>query len=264
MKSKFLSFLSLGLCVVWMTGCYTVPQTGRSALRLVPNDQLSAMASSQFTELKKETPISTNQEYNAMVTRAGKRIAQAAGDDIPNADWEFVVFDDDEQINAFAMPGGKVAVYTGLFKVAENENDLAIVMGHEVAHVAAQHGNERMSQQLLTAGGAIAIGIGSKDMSEGNRQLLLAAYGAGTTLGVLLPYSRYHESEADEIGLIYAAKAGYDPRAAIPFWKRMSEQSEGKAPPEFLSTHPSGETRVERLTKIMPQAVGIYQASQNQ
>ena len=256
-KLSFFWLMVSAICI--LTGCHTVPQTGRSALHLVPASQLTAMASSQFDALKKETPISNNAEYNAMVQRAGERISKVAASDMPDAEWEFVVFEDDDQINAFAMPGGKVAVYTGLFKVALNENDLAIVMGHEVAHVSAHHGNERMSQQLLTSGGAIALGVSTKDMDDGKRQLLMAAYGAGTTLGILLPYSRYHESEADEIGLLYAARAGYDPRAAIPFWERMSAQSAGSAPPEFLSTHPSGETRIERLQKLMPTAVNIYE-----
>jgi len=261
MKIKRLWLLPLVSAFLLMTACHTVPQTGRSALHLVPSDQLTQMASDQFEQLKQETPISKDPEYIAMVQRAGERIAIVAKPDLPNAEWEFVVFDDDDQVNAFAMPGGKVAVYTGLFQVAKDENDLAIVMGHEVAHVSAHHGNERMSQQLLTAGGALALGLGTKDMDTQNRQLLMAAYGAGTTIGFLLPYSRYHESEADEIGLLYAAKAGYDPRAAIPFWERMAELSAGKAPPEFLSTHPSGQTRVERLTKLMPRAVRLYENS---
>lgn len=215
------------------------------------------MAASEFGQLKQETPISRNPKYNAMLQRVGERIAYVAAPDMPNAQWEFVVFDDDEQINAFAMPGGKVAVYTGIFKVAQTEDDLAVVVGHEIAHVAAGHGNERVSQQLLAAGGALALQIGTSDMDDSERQMLMAAYGAGATLGVILPYSRYHESEADEIGLIYAAKAGYDPRAAIGFWERMEAQKSG-SPPEFLSTHPSGSTRVRKLTELMPRAYEIY------
>ncbi len=258
MKTK-LSYLSLFLgSLLAFSGCHTVPQTGRSALHLVPSDQLASMSAAQFGQLKQETPISTDATYNAMMRRVGERIAYVAGPDMPNAQWEFVVFDDDSQINAFAMPGGKVAVYTGIFKVAKSDADLAIVMGHEVAHVAAGHGNERVSQQLLAAGGALALQFGSKDMDSGDRQLLMAAYGAGTTVGVLLPYSRYHESEADEIGLMYAAKAGYDPRAAIGFWERMDAASNG-APPEFLSTHPSGTTRVRKLNELMPKALEVYQ-----
>jgi predicted Zn-dependent protease len=244
--------------VLWTVGCHTVPQTGRSALHLMPSDQLASMASAQFGQLKQETPISTDPTYNAMVRRVGERIAYVAGPDMPNAQWEFVVFEDDEQINAFAMPGGKVAVYTGIFKVAKTEADLAVVMGHEVAHVAAGHGNERVSQQLLATGGAFALQFGTSGMDSDDRQLIMAAYGAGATIGVMLPYSRYHESEADEIGLKYAAKAGYDPRAAIVFWERMEAQKSG-SPPEFLSTHPSGSTRIRKLKELMPKAVEIYQ-----
>jgi predicted Zn-dependent protease len=224
---------------------------------LVPNDQLASMASAQFGQLKQETPISTDPTYNAMVRRVGERIAYVAAPDMPNAQWEFVVFDDDEQINAFAMPGGKVAVYTGIFEIARTDADLAVVIGHEVAHVAAGHGNERVSQQLLAAGGALALQFGTNDMDSRDRQLIMAAYGAGSTIGVLLPYSRYHESEADEIGLMYMAKGGYDPRAAIGFWERMEAQKSG-APPEFLSTHPSGSTRVRKLNELMPKAYEIY------
>jgi predicted Zn-dependent protease len=234
-----------------------VPQTGRTALHLMPSDQLASMAAAQFGQLKQETPISRDPTYNAMLQRVGERIAYVAAPDMPNAQWEFVVFDDDEQINAFAMPGGKVAVYTGIFKVAKTDADLAVVVGHEIAHVAAGHGNERVSHQLLAAGGALALQIGTSDMDSSDRQLLMAAYGAGATVGVILPYSRYHESEADEIGLIYAAKAGYDPRAAIGFWEQMEAQK-GGAPPEFLSTHPAGSTRIKKLNELMPKAYQVY------
>jgi predicted Zn-dependent protease len=259
MKKKFCSLALLSGALLWFAGCTTVPQTGRSALHLVPSDELTSMSAAQFGELKQETPISRDPTYNAMVRRVGDRIAYVAGPDMPNAQWEFVVFDDDEQINAFAMPGGKVAVYTGIFKVAKSDADLAIVMGHEVAHVAAGHGNERMSQQMLATGGAFALNFGAEmaDMDSGDRALLMAAFGAGASYGVILPYSRYHESEADEIGLIYAAKAGYDPRAAIPFWERMAAQSNG-APPEFLSTHPASSTRIRKLNELMPKAMQVY------
>lgn len=249
---------TLILVAFLVTGCRTVPQTGRSALHLMPADQLASMASAQFGQLKQDTPISRNPQYNAMVNRVGERIAYVAAPDMPNAQWEFVVFEDDDQINAFAMPGGKVAVYTGLFKLVQSDADLAVVMGHEVAHVAAGHGNERVSQQMLAAGGALALQLGTRDRDSSERQLIMAAYGAGATLGVMLPYSRFHESEADEIGLIYAAKAGYDPRAAIAFWERMEAQKSG-APPEFLSTHPAGATRIRRLNTLMPEALAVYQ-----
>ncbi len=256
---KVIRFFLFAL-ILAIAACTTVPQTGRSALHLVPSDQLASMAAAQFGELKQNTPISTDPTYNAMMRRVGDRIARVAAPDLPNAPWEFVVFEDDSQINAFAMPGGKVAVYTGLFRVVRTDAELAIVMGHEIAHVAAGHGNERVSQQLLATGGAIALAIGTNDMDSSDQALIMAAYGAGATLGVLLPYSRFHESEADEIGLIYAARAGYDPRAAIPFWQRMEGEKDG-APPEFLSTHPSGNTRINRLRSLMPEAVREYEAA---
>ena len=243
---------------LWLTGCYTIPHTGRSALHLYPEKELVSMSALQFDQLKQETPISHNPKYNAMLQRVGDRIAYVAAEDIPNAQWEFVVFEDDSQINAFAMPGGKVAVYTGIFKIAKTDAELAVVIGHEIAHVAAKHGNERVSQQILLAGGALALEIGTSEWSNANRELILAAFGAGATVGALLPYSRHHESEADEIGLIYAAKAGYDPRAAIVFWERMEAEKE-QTVPEFLSTHPAKTNRIKELNKLMPKALEFYE-----
>ena len=209
--------------------------------------------------MKAEQAVSTDPAHNAMVQRVGRRIAEAAGDDIPDADWEFVVFDDSTQINAFAMSGGKVGVFTGLLELVDSDDELATVMGHEVAHVAARHSNERMSQQILVAGGGIALGVGTSgtEMSSAERAALLAAYGIGAGIGSLA-YSRSHETEADEIGQIYAAKAGYDPRAAVTFWKKMAAAGSGNKPPAFLSTHPSDEKRIERLEKNMPFALLEY------
>jgi predicted Zn-dependent protease len=257
MKKQFCSLTLVCGALLWLAACTTVPQTGRSALHLVPAAQLASMAATQFGQMKQQTPISRDPTYNAMLQRVGERIAYVVGADLPNAQWEFVVFDDDEQINAFAMPGGKVAVYTGIFKVAKSDADLAVVVGHEIAHVVAQHGNERMSQQLLAAGGALLLQFGTQDMDSDDQKLLLAAYGAGATVGVMLPYSRHHECEADEIGLLYAAKAGYDPRAAVGFWERMAAHQNG-GPPEFISTHPSGATRIRKLNELMPRALQAY------
>lgn len=244
--------------LLWFSGCHTVPHTGRSALHLVPTKRLTSMASIQFERLKREAPISRDANYNAMLRRVGERIAYVAAPDMPNAQWEFVVFDDPGRVNAFAMPGGKVAVYTGIFKVAKTENDLAVVVGHEIAHISAGHGNERVSQQLLAAGGAMALQVGMEDIDSFDQQMLMAAYGASTTIGLILPYSRKHESEADEIGLIYAAKAGYDPRAAVGFWERMEAQNTGFTSPEFLSTHPSDSSRLDKINALMPKAYEIY------
>lgn len=255
----------LSLLIVIATGCTTVPHTGRSALHLVPEGQLEADAALQFNQLKQQTPISNDPTYNAMLRRVGERIADVATPDMPtaNPDWEFVVFEDDSQLNAFAMPGGKVAVYTGLFRIADTDDHLAVVVGHEIAHVVARHGNERVSQQM--AAGLVGAGLaaGTQDMDSTERAAILAAYGAGASLGVLLPYSRTHESEADRIGLIYSARAGYNPVAAIEFWQRMEAESGGKAPPEFLSTHPAGSTRVNNIKRQLPEVMPLYRAARN-
>ncbi len=243
-----------------MIGCTTVPVTGRKALHLVSSGQLASASVAQFDQLKANKPISTDPVYNAMMRRVGERIAYVAGPDMPNATWEFIVFED-PQINAFAMPGGKVAVYTGLFKIARNDAELAVVIGHEIAHVVARHGAERMSQQRLKASIGLAANIGTKDMEITDRRLILSAYDAGADLGILLPYSRLHESEADEIGLIYSARAGYDPIVALDFWKRMEAEKKGDSS-EFLSTHPSDETRQRRLQIVMPRALKEYRKSQ--
>ena len=243
-----------------LTSCTTVPITGRSALHLVSSQQLAAMAATQFGELKKQSRISNNPKYTAMLKRVGERIASvvdASSLHSKNMNWEFVVFEDPDQINAFAMPGGKVAVYTGLFDVVQTDADLAIVVGHEIAHVVAGHGAERFTQQLLAAGGAMALSYGTNDLDNSNQQMIMVAYGATTTLGALLPYSRLHETEADEIGLIFSARAGYDPRVAVDFWKRMDAANEGR-PPEFLSTHPADATRQHQLTRVMPLALQEY------
>ena len=250
--------------VLLLAACFTVPETGRSALNLFPEGQLAAMSLQGFSEMKAKTRISDSRQYNRMVQRVGARIAEVVKDDIPNADWEFVVFEDDKQINAFAMPGGKVGVYTGMFRVADNDNDLAIVMGHEIAHVAAKHGNERVSQQMLIQAVGMGVEVAVKERDEKLKQAVMTAYGMGSTLGVALPFGRKQESEADHIGLMYAARAGYDPRAAIPFWERMGEASKGKSPPEFLSTHPSGISRIRQLRQLMPEAIKAYQQTSPQ
>jgi len=257
LRSAFRPKIALLAAASFLASCATVPETGRSALHLMPRGQLAAMALDQFEQLKTKETLSDNDRYNRMVREVGRNIADVVSHEMPNADWEFVVFKDDEQVNAFAMPGGKVAVYTGIFDVAKNADDLAVVMGHEVAHVVAGHGNERVSQRMAVAGGALALNYGTREMDPGERRLIMAAFGAGSTLGVLLPYSRLHEREADKLGLLYSARAGYDPRAAIGFWERMEAQKEVKIP-EFLSTHPSGDTRIEKLREFMPEAMREY------
>jgi metalloendopeptidase OMA1, mitochondrial len=261
MKCLPVRTVSFAALVAFLTSCYTVPETGRRSLILLPVEQEVALGSSSFTELKSQKRISSDPEMNAAVQRVGPRIAKAVGDALPDAKWEFVVFDDDTP-NAFALPGGKVGVHSGLFKIAQTDDELAVVMGHEVAHVTARHGAERISQGLLVAAGGVALDAALKDKDSKERNLWLASYGVAATGFVILPYSRLNESEADNIGIRYAARAGYDPRAAVNFWKRMKEASEGKSkPPEWLSTHPSDDTRIKNLEKLMPEAMKEYEKS---
>jgi predicted Zn-dependent protease len=218
------------------------------------------MGLSAFSQIKKEEKVSTNPIYNDQVKRVGQRIAETVGREIPNAEWEFVVFESDD-VNAFALPGGKVGVYTGLLKLAENDDELACVMGHEIGHVTSRHGAERISQNLAVAGiGVIgALSLDAADVDPAKRNAILAGYGLGTTVGVLLPYSRAHETEADSIGLRFAAGAGYDPRAAARFWRKMQAAHKDKArPPEILSTHPSDERRIANLDTLAREYMDLY------
>ncbi len=219
------------------------------------------MGLAAFAQIKKEENISESPVANDRVKRIGQRIAESVGRSLPNAQWEFVVFESDE-LNAFALPGGKVGVYTGLIKLAESDDELAAVMGHEIAHVSSRHSGERVTHQMIASG--ITVGselvMESQDVDDGTRNLARAALGGVTTAGFLLPYSRLHESEADAIGLKFAAGAGYDPRAAITFWQRMQKANEGKAsPPEWLSTHPSNATRIRTLSELAPQYLPLYE-----
>lgn len=265
MIQRLLYYGFLAVFFVGVSGCYTVPKTGRSALSLVSQKKLVTASEAEFTKIKIQKTISVDPSYNARVQKVGKRIAEVAKEDIPNADWEFVVFEDKE-INAFAMPGGKVAVYTGLLNIAETDAELATVIGHEVAHVAARHSSERFSQQRMKYGGLHVVSTALSIVGIGSvqNQVLVTVIGAGADIGLMLPYSRKHESEADEIGLFYAAEAGYDPHAAITFWERVEAMNEEKEDGlGFLSTHPSGKTRIRKLWTQMPEAMKIYRNSQS-
>ncbi|MGJ3243487.1 MAG: M48 family metallopeptidase [Opitutales bacterium] len=253
------ALLAAGLLAA-LTSCFTVPETGRSGLALLPEEQLRAMARSSFEELKRRERIADNPALQERIARIGTRIAEVAGTEVPPDEWEFVVFDDPDQINAFAMPGGKVGLYTGILKVLESDDELAAVLGHEVAHVTARHSNQRISRQLLVSGLGAALAIGTEDrMDERERELVMAGFGLGATIGVILPYGRTQETEADRIGLLYAARAGYDPRAALQFWQRMSAGDTGSGPPELLSTHPSDQTRIQHIREHLPEAIAIYE-----
>jgi len=253
------------LCLLGvLTGCTSVDETGRSQMKMISDQEVASMAVGQFEQMKQEMPISRDPQMNARLQRVGEKIVIAArerGADLPPPEqWEFVLFESD-QVNAFAMPGGKVGFYTGIFPLFESDDDLAVVMGHEIAHVSADHGAEKVSHQLANqlAGAALAIGLGVGGVDHDTSQIVMASYGAGSSLGFVLPYSRTMESEADHIGLIYSSAAGYDPRVSVDFWGRMASQG-GERPPEFLSTHPAEGTRIRNLRdKIIPEVMPIYE-----
>lgn len=249
---RLLLTVSLALSLI---ACGTVPLTGRSQLQLISAQEEMRMGLAAYQEVLKKEKVSQDPALNELVTRVGQRIADVTGRH--DYRWEFKVLEDDEQINAFCLPGGKVAVYTGMKKVVKTEDELAAVIGHEVAHAIARHGGERVSQQLLVEGLTVAAVLSAKNEKKAERYAGLI--GAGAAVGFLLPYSRLQESEADRMGLIYMARAGYDPRAAITLWRRMAEVSRGRGkPPEFLSTHPADETRIRQLEEWLPEALREY------
>lgn len=250
---------------LFSSGCHTVPETGRTQLMLMPLSQEVSLGTDAFEQIKAEETLSTDSEQIARLERVGRRIAEQAGEDIPEADWEFAVFEGDDTLNAFALPGGKIGFYTGMMDVAETDDMLAAVMGHEVAHVTARHGAARMSRAMALSAGALAVGVAARDQDTETQQAIMIAYGLGATLGVELPYSRRTELEADEIGLLYAARAGYDPRAAVTFWERMQEAASDRAsPPALLSTHPTDERRIRDLQEMMPKALEEYRQTTGQ
>jgi predicted Zn-dependent protease len=223
----------------------------------------------QYDKVIRQSRLSGDRKKVSMVRRVGKRIASAAEDflrrsgrehDINDYKWEFNLIEDKKTVNAWCMPGGKVAVYTGILPYTRNERGLAVVIGHEVAHAIARHGNERMSQALLVNLGGMALSVALAEEPSLTRQLSLAAFGLGASVGILLPYSRTHESEADRIGLTLMAMAGYDPREAVPFWRRMNKKA-GARPPAFLSTHPAPDTRIEDIKTHIPEAMTYYRKS---
>jgi len=252
--------LGAALTVV-VAACATVPGTERSQLLLLsPSDEVQ-LGRQAFQQVREDLDLLESGPRKEQVERIGRDIVRVAAGQLAqrgfdDLDWEFHVADSD-QVNAFVLPAGKVVFYTGLLDLAESDDEVAAVMGHEVAHVIARHAGERMSQNvLITTGlGAAQIALGGED--AGTRRATMAALGLGATIGVQLPFSRKHEAEADEIGLFLTARAGYDPRAAISFWERMAEDG-GDRPPEFLSTHPGPQNRANRLRELMPEAMRIY------
>lgn len=252
-------------CIL-VVACSTVPLTGRKQLNLIPASQMLSMSHQEYTTFIQSNKLSTDQQATGMVKRVGGRIQVAVeqyfsqkgiAGSLAGYQWEFNLVED-KQANAWCMPGGKVVVYTGILPVTGTEAGLAVVMGHEIAHAVAEHGNERMSQQLLAQFGSGALDAALSDKPQQTRQLWQSVFGVGAQVGVLLPFSRTQESEADELGLTFMAMAGYDPREAVTFWQRMSASKGGQAPLEFLSTHPSDETRIRQIQSHLPEAMKYY------
>jgi predicted Zn-dependent protease len=270
MKS-FLS-LRLALCTgllvltLYFNSCYRVPISGRRQLNMVPETEMQSMALTNYKDFLSKTPkVPDNDPNTEMVKRVGARISAAVeqymksngyAKRIDGFKWEFNLVKDDKTINAWCMPGGKVVVYTGLLPVTKNETALAVVMGHEIAHAVARHGNERMSQGLIVQIGGLALSVALSQKAEETQQLFNQAYNVGSGLGTL-KYSRTHESEADKLGIVFMAMAGYDPNEALAFWERMAAAAKNNSP-EILSTHPSDETRIKDIKAFLPTAMKYY------
>lgn len=262
-KLRFIAFFFTSIIIF---SCSTVPLTNRKQLAMIPQGELLAMSFAQYDAFLDSTNVSSNQDQTAMVKNVGKDIQVAVtqyltennyGHLLDGFNWEFNLVEDN-QVNAWCMPGGKVVVYTGILPITRDEDGLAVVMGHEIAHAIADHGNERMSQGMLQQYGGVALSVALQNQPAETQALWMTAYGVGTQYGAMLPYSRLHESEADHLGLIFMSIAGYNPQASIPFWQRMADASGGQSPPEFMSTHPSHETRISNLQKWMPEALEYY------
>jgi predicted Zn-dependent protease len=260
----------LFLLVVFLTfiACAKVPLTGRKQFIAIPGDEINSLGITTYHEVVDSVGLSKNQQYENQVKRVGVRITAAVekylsqnnlSNRIEGYKWEYHVLASN-QMNAFCMPGGKIAFYEGIMPVCQDDNGVAVVMSHEIAHAIAQHGNERMSQALLVNMGGTALSVALANEPGITQNLAMAAFGLGSQVGVMLPYSRLHESEADELGLYFMAMAGYDPQSAPEFWKRMLNQG-GERPPEFLSTHPDPENRIKDLNSHMPQAMEYYEQS---
>jgi len=255
MKITVKKIVMASTLALFLVGCTKAPITGRNQLIMLDSKQELALGYQSAKEVLQTQKISKDATKTAMMKRAGERIAKQTG----RSDylWEFFLIDNDKEANAFCLPGGKVFVYTGIFKYASNEDELASVMGHEIAHALARHGAERVSQSQLTAiGGQVLQSVMVGKGNPQNTALVMQAFGIGSQLGIALPFSREQEYEADHIGLILSAKAGYNPNAALTFWEKFAK--DGSNGPEYLSTHPAGENRIAKLKSLMPSAMQYY------
>src|SRR5690606_14485718 len=260
-KMKLRNITGILVFLLLVTACSTNPFTGKQTMALVPNSQLFPTAFQQYNQVLSESNVETGTERSEMIKRTGQRIAVAAerwlnanGHQgyLKDYKWEYNLIDD-KTVNAWCMPGGKIVFYTGILPIAQSETGVAAIMGHEVAHALANHGQQRMSADYIQQGVALAGNIAIQN--DNDRAAFNQYYGIGSQVGVMLPFSRSHETEADKIGLILMAIAGYNPSEAAELWKRMKANSGGAAPPEILSTHPSNDTRIQEITSLVPMAV---------
>jgi len=255
LENRWLTLTVCTLGTALVTGCSTVPVTGRTQLNLMSPSQEMQLGFASFEETKKQLPLSQDASAKALVQKVGQRIAAVATTDMPHAQWEFVVFESQEA-NAFCLPGGKVGVYTGLLPITKDEAGLAAVLGHEIAHAVARHGGERMSEAMVVQAGGSWVGIGLANSDPRVQAAAQLAYGVTAKVGAELPHSRSQESEADHIGLVYMARAGYDPEQAVKFWERFAiwNSKTGSETPWFLRTHPLDEVRIQQLKQWLPEA----------
>jgi predicted Zn-dependent protease len=241
--------------VLGILACAHAPITGRKQLLLLSQGDENQLGAQAFEQVVTTERVATDPNTNALVKRVGERIAAATGK--TDYQWEFRVIDKNEA-NAFCLPGGKVVVYTGILPLTQDDAGLATVLGHEIAHAVARHGGERVSEGLLVNAGLAAVQLGMGNRDPQTVRTVTGLLGAGAAVGIMLPFSRTQESEADHLGLIYMAKAGYDPHAALAFWQRMLQAPKGNAPPEILSDHPADDKRIEQINKWMPEAMSHY------
>jgi len=266
MKKYFIPFVVVAVTAIIFSTCSSVPITGRRQLSLVSDEEVLTLSLQEYNEYIKTAQKSTDATATALVEKVGQNIAnavayyyKAAGQEslLSSYSWEFNLVQDD-QVNAFCMPGGKIVVYTGILPYTQDETGLAVVLGHEVAHAIAKHANERMSQQVVAEYGAQTIDRWTTKSSTATKEITSAVFGLGAQYGVLLPFNRTQETEADHLGLIFMAIAGYNPQLAIPFWQRMS--ANGSSVPEIMSTHPSDATRIANIQKELPEALEVYKS----
>jgi predicted Zn-dependent protease len=257
---RFLLIIIIVVTTLFFESCSSVPVIGRKQLNLLPESQMASMGLTNYKAFLDTVNVINSGKYYDMVKSSGNKISKSVekfladnnlADRLSTLSWEFNLVKD-PAINAWCMPGGKVVFYDGIMPVCQNEAGIAVVMGHEIAHAVARHGNERMSQTLIAQYGSLALDIALKEQPDNTRNIFLTAYGLGAQVGVILPYSRKHEFEADKLGLIFMTMAGYDPNESVKFWQRMAKAG-GSGGPEFLSTHPLSEKRIEALKKAIPE-----------